>query len=326
MTPRPSAESIHLRDMVGIALRGWPTVLVSTVLTVVLVTVWMAIVDPKYTAQMTIAPTGTDPSQNLGALSAVASFAGIGNMVSEDVPRYERFQQILFTRLLAERLDERHQIIRRVFEDLWDAETETWLPPPGPLNKIKATVNPWFGLPAWSDPSDEELVEFLKEEVAIAQVGDTAMLQLSFSHEDPAFASAVLNWLHAEADTLLREEAREQALQQVAYARERLASVTVSDYRTMMLSLLGEEEKKLLLIEGAGPYAALVVDPATSSDQPTFPKPVIFLVAAVILGGSVGLALVFAWHAFFAPIPRAVEVEVGTAAPVEQIKRKRGAG
>lgn len=326
MAEHSDDDTIYVRDIVAIALRGWWVVLLTTALAVGLVSVWMSMVEQQFTAEMTVAPAGVNTGPNLGALSAVARFAGLGETTTEEVPKYIRFQQIISSTVLTERLQQRYQVMQRVFKDRWDPATRSWNAPSNPLDKIKAVVNPWFGLPAWSDPSAKTLVEYLREEVAVSEVGDTAMLKFSYSHNDPEFALSLLAWLHAEADEILREEAREAAKRQVTYAGERLASISVSDYRAMMLSVLAEEEKKLLLIEASGPYAALIVDPPTVSDQPTFPRPIVFLLAAVIAGGALGTVLVFAWHAFFAPIPRQTADTPGTAAPVEELPRDRETG
>ncbi len=324
VTSASKNDDLLVRDLITVALRGWWVIAAVTILAVILVSIWMSVVEPKYTAQMTIAPASSDLPQDLGALSAVASFAGLNPVIPEAVPKYVRFRQTLISTGLADRLEERHKVLHKVFEKRWDAAGETWLPPGGPFDRAKAVVNPLFGLPAWTEPSSETLVEFIKEEVAVAEIADTSMLTLSFSHEDREFAVALLTWLHNEADSLLREEARDIALRQISYATKRLSSITVSDYRNMMLALLAEEEKKLLLIEAAGPYAALIVDTPRVSTEPTFPKPVIFLIAAIVLGIAFGTVLVFGWHAFFAPIHQGVAFE-STVGSVEVAGTKRDA-
>ena len=63
--------------------------------------------------------------------------------------------------------------------------------------------------------------------MSILELGDAAMLKFSYSHKEPRLALGLLTWLYAEADVFLRGEVREAARRQVAYAAERLASISV---------------------------------------------------------------------------------------------------
>ncbi len=294
---RPFEQEISVRDLLLKIWRGkWIVIAVSVVI-VALVVTWMKITSPLYSASMVIAPAqGASDGGLSGALSrfgGLASLAGVDLPTDNAVSPFTEFTELITSSTLAQRLQERHGALQKVFEDSWDPEAGAWLPPAGPVAAIKGWIYDFFGMPAWSEPSAISLAEFLEEEIKIAEVQETGMMSVWFRHEDPQFALQLLRWIHEEGDAQIREHAKERTSRQIAYVEEKLRTVTTIEHRQLLVELLSSQEQRMMMIEVDLPYAARIIEAPRVTDQPIFPKPPLFLAVGIVSGFLIGVFVVF---------------------------------
>jgi uncharacterized protein involved in exopolysaccharide biosynthesis len=150
-----------------------------------------------------------------------------------------------------------------------------------------------FGLPNWTAPSTSRLADYLREEVAVSEFGSSGLREITFTHRDPEFALQLLRRLYAAADENLRQDALERSRQYIAYLELRLRSVAVAEHRAALGALLGDEERKRMLIEADVPFAARVVSPVGVSELPTQPKVIGTLIVALLAGLFLGVLIAF---------------------------------
>jgi uncharacterized protein involved in exopolysaccharide biosynthesis len=266
------------------------------------------VVTPRYGASAVIAPvaSASGESQNLAMLSGIASIAGLGTATPETISEFQKFEQILSSVRLAERLEERYGLLEEIFANEWDEATRSWHPPSGFISTARQTLREMFGLPAWEPPSPRRLAEYFAQNVQITEVDRTAIKKVSFQHPDRDFALRVLLILCKEADDMLREIARADITNTVEYLRSRMGDTDVVEYRASLTNLLSAQERMLMFINTNGAYAADFLDEPAASDVPVFPNVELFLVLAVLGGLFVGivLALMLDMAAEPAPMPR----------------------
>ncbi len=294
--PVAAQDEIALRDLF---LKVWwgKWIIVATMAVVVgLVTVWLKITEPVYTARMVIAPAGEAGGGMMGGLSQyldLASLAGIDLPSEQTLSGFDQFSELVTSVTVAERLKEKYGVLEIVFEESWDAQNKRWQAPQGIAGAVIGRVRTFFGLPAWTPPSSKALAEYLKEELRLTPVGATAMHVLAFDHKDPQFAVQFLRWIHREDDELIREQAQERTSRQLAYIESKLATVTVAEQRLSLVELLSAQEKRMMMITVDLPFAARIIEPPVASEAPTFPKPFLALALAIAGGLFVGFFLVF---------------------------------
>lgn len=130
----------------------------------------------------------------------------------------------------------------------------------------------------------EELSIYLMRHVRIDPLGATPLRRISYTHPDKEFASALLRKLHLVADQMIRRDRRRQSQSRIEYLQNALRKTTNPDHRKGITNLLMQQEHIQMLANLDEAYAAIVVEPASSSPKPTWPnKPLVWSVA-VFLG------------------------------------------
>jgi uncharacterized protein involved in exopolysaccharide biosynthesis len=89
----------------------------------------------------------------------------------------------------------------------------------------------------------------------------------------------------------MRQHDLERATADIGYLSQRLAGVTVEDYRKALVTNLVQQEKIRMLASAPPPYISDVLGRPMISARPVSPVPLAVLAAALILGGLVGLGI-----------------------------------
>lgn len=298
LEPAPPEGEIDLRDLVQQLWRGKWIICATTAAVFALVVTWMKLTDPLYTASAVIASATESGAGGLAGklshYSGLASLAGIDLPGEESVSPFTELMEIATSPTMAERLlEEQPELLQTIFEDDWDAESESWVGPGGPVAAVKAWVYGFLGQPSWTPPSANTLSEFLVEEIQISSVGTTGMKRVAFDHKDPKFAVLLLRQVGLTSDDIIRKRAQERTLREIAYIEDKLASVTTVEHRLSLVELLSEREQRMMMIQIDLPFAARVIEPAMASNTPTFPKPALFLALGIVCGLFLGVIATF---------------------------------
>lgn len=293
-----SDEQMTLREVFQRVWRGKWTVIITAMFFVAAVSIWMKSVSPLYTAKIVVAPASGGSSgmaARLSRYSGVAALAGIDLPADETVTPFSQFSEVITSPLVADRLAKKHGILPRVFKGAWtwNAESKSWTRKQGLLTPLKDWLRGFFNLPPRAEPSANALASILKQKLAIRLVKNSGMQLIQIRHKDPVFAANLLTWLHQESDNLIREEAEARTSRQIAYIDQKLRTVTAADHRRSLVELLLDQEKQMMMIQVDLPFAARIIEPAIASDDPTFPRPPLFLLVAGVGGLIIGVCLAF---------------------------------
>jgi uncharacterized protein involved in exopolysaccharide biosynthesis len=287
-------QQIALKDLLRALWRERLKILGAVFSAFVLGVVYLALATPKYTASVAVGSVEAQNSLDLGgALGQLSSLSGLGPGSVGSDQKFEIFIDILASNSVASRLADDTDLMQRIFKDEWDDDSRQWRPAQGLVATILRLPDRIFGLPNWSAPSASRLADYLRDEVAVSEFGNSGLREIAFTHADPEFALQLLGRLYAAADENLREDALERSRQYIAYLERRLRSVAVAEHRAALGALLGDEERKRMLIEADVPFAARIVSPVRVSELPTQPKVVGTLILAMLVGLFFGVALAF---------------------------------
>ena len=157
----------------------------------------------------------------------------------------------------------------------------------GALNIINQSARDKINTP-------EELAEYLDRYVRVDPLGATPLRRISYHHEDKEFAAALLRKLHLVADQMIRRDRRRQSQSRIEYLENALRKTTNPDHRKGITNLLMQQEHIQMLANLDEAYAAIIVEPASSSPKPAWPnKPLTWSVAALLglMFGYIGWAL-----------------------------------
>lgn len=139
--------------------------------------------------------------------------------------------------------------------------------------------------------SVDDLATYFRKKITIEPVGNTTLRRVVFDHPEPAFATALLNRLYRQADSLIRRDVAARAEGRVGYLKGMLEKTSHPDHRRVLTSLLMEQEHLLMMLAMEEPFAAIVVEQPSSSARPWWPRKSLIFAGFAFAGALVGFAL-----------------------------------
>ncbi len=134
----------------------------------------------------------------------------------------------------------------------------------------------------------EELSAYLEKKIRIQNLGATPLRKISYKHPDSDFAAAFLRKIHLVSDQLIRRDRRRQSESRIEYLNKTLQKTLNPDHRRGIANLLMQQEHIQMLANLDEAYAAIVVEPASSTPNPVWPNKVLFYGLFSFMGGFFG--------------------------------------
>ena len=237
-------------------------------------------------AILSAAPGSATASRSNNALSGAARLIGLGGGGGADSD-YNKFQALLTSSFLAERLAARPGFLQRMYPERWDAESKTWRQSSGPRAMLRAMLGRAPRKPPQAEDVRAYILGNLDQNLSI----QTALLTLRVTAENPEFARDLLVAVHRESDNILRDAARQRSQLRIRYLQKTLPSVEAIEQRQVLIQLLNQEEQTNMMIESDPNYAADIVDPSNVPPDPVSPVLTISLVASLMIGAFLGVLL-----------------------------------
>lgn len=253
-----------------------------------------AVAPVRYTVTMVVAPpVDIQPTANAGGRSlssAVASLTGGSVNLTEEAPLYERFLLLLTSYPVVEAVDARHQLMRQIYSEAWDANTQSWREPQTIRWWIMGGVNAIARLPGWREPTLKDLTEAVSEKVRIHIVAKGPVRKVVMETPNPQFGANLMNWLYVEAMRVMREQTRQRLDAQMAMILANLARTQNAEHRTALVQMIVALQRDQMLIADEIPVGAVMLQPPTASTQPSWPR----IDTLAIVFGTVGVLFGFA--------------------------------
>jgi uncharacterized protein involved in exopolysaccharide biosynthesis len=167
------------------------------------------------------------------------------------------------------------------------------------MSRVSATYKDLMGQPGWTPPSPYRLSQILGARLAREVTFDSNIQRISYRDSNPAFGIYLLTRATevADASITLRNQ-RRLALEQ-QYVESQLLKTQVTDYRAYLLNLMSQNEKQLMRLASARPYAFTLITPPYASDAPTSPAPTMYMIMGMMGGACFGVALALLRLLFF---------------------------
>ena len=138
------------------------------------------------------------------------------------------------------------------------------------------------------DWNAEELSAYLEKSIKVQNLGATPLRKIRYNHPDPVFAAAFLRKIHLVSDQLIRRDRRRQSESRIKYLQETLQKTMNPDHRRGIADLLMQQEHIQMLANLDEPYAAIVVESASTMPRPVWPNKSVMFLLSIIIGGIVG--------------------------------------
>lgn len=269
---------------------GWRTPIAFAIIFAVFTLITLAGSRPVYRVTMLIVPAPSDQGAqsimpNTGALSSLLGLGSGGDV------NFMRYQKLLSSPVVAQRLQDKYGMLQYVFAGSWDAKHKTWIR----HYTIRDYMLGWLlrlaNVPTWAPPDITALAHYLESQLVIMPATTSDIVTVSMDSGDVEFAKHVMLTTHEQANRVLRDQIARRARLQVAYLESKLAQTSVEDYRATLLAMLGNQQKMLMLAQTDASYAAEILSPPMASPTPIAPRPVLSLFVAILVGILTGLAV-----------------------------------
>jgi uncharacterized protein involved in exopolysaccharide biosynthesis len=273
-------------------IAGWRTPALLAAVAVVLAVVMLALSRPVYSVKMTVmpAPSAQSGIASGGTGSTITSLFNLG--ISQTNSDYVRYQRLIGSTIVAERLQRDYGLLQYVYADMWDKKNKRWIERRTWRNYVFGWLFAIAHVPMWTPPDIASLASYIDGAIIIKPSTQTDIVGLSMDSKDPAYARRILLLVNLEANEVLRNQVATRAKQKAAYLRNELNQVSVEDYRQALLALLSNEEKTLMFTETSHAFAAEILSPPTASAIPVSPRPIMSLFVAALIGILLGTTLV----------------------------------
>ncbi len=286
--------TIDLIPILKRAVRNWDFTILGFALFLILGLVIGVMRTPQYTVQVVIAPKAEPPGTYSSGGGGGGLMGGSGSMLlsalggSNSAPPsdFEQYRRLLISHATANIIAANPNIMHRLVPG-WDYETKSWRKPSGPLFWLRENARTMLGRPLWTPPGPNEAFEYLQHKLALTDELTGGFVDVSMSDPDPRFADEFIHFLHQATQQLVREDIKRDAVARIAYLSNSLQTVTQADQRAVLITLLGQEQQKLMMIEADKDLVAEVIDPAIIPKVPSSFSAII----VALLVGFLGLVL-----------------------------------
>ncbi|MEO0391951.1 MAG: hypothetical protein AAF213_01750 [Pseudomonadota bacterium] len=276
---------------------------------------WMRNTTPAFTATMVVGPTA-----QLGLAGRGMRVPNVNPTLSsnlselhtdERVSDFEHFRRIMTSAAILASITRDEAFMRRLMPDRWDADSRRWQVPEADddgrlTNWLRGTALPFTLAQPAAAPQGDSYVEvygadggylagWLKRQLLIRRVGETAMYSVSFRHVDREISLGLLKRLYERADRDLRREAKRRIDIQVAYLTTQMQRTDLASHRQAMSELLARELQTSLMLGVDLPFAADMIEPPEAARMADWPAPLPIAGVALLVGALLGFAIGFAW-------------------------------
>jgi uncharacterized protein involved in exopolysaccharide biosynthesis len=234
---------------------------------------------PIFRATVVMVPANTEGRDGLegalGQIGGLASLAGL-SLGSQGNDKEEALA-VLRSREFTERFIHDRNLMPILFATRWDAKEQRWRPgakPPTPAQGYKY---------------------FHGQVRSIVQDKKTGLVTVHVDWKDGALAAQWANELVARLNTEMRTRAIAHADASVGYLERELENTNVVTTREAINRLIESQIKSRMLANVTQEYAFRVVDPALApdADDPLWPNKPLLLAAGLLLGGVLGMLIVW---------------------------------
>lgn len=248
-----------------------------------------------YQANVLVAPANDDGgAQGLsGQLGGLASLAGIslgGGGSNQTVIAKE----VLQSRAFLSNFIRKHELAAPLkATTAWDIKSEQW-------QYDRELYNPDIGEWQVDDkgqsfaPTDWDLVKaFRGNHLSVSESKDTGMLTVSIKSQSPVAAKEWATKLIAGINEHMRREDVGTAEARIAYLEGKLSETNIAGMQQVFYQLIESETRTVMLANAQPEYVFKTVDPAVAPQEKSEPKRALIVVLAVMLGGMLGVFVVF---------------------------------
>jgi len=263
-------------DLIRLVVQLWkrkPLIFVISAGFAAVGVLYALLMTPVYRAEVVLIPNQTEQSGNLpSGLGGLASLTGISLGVSADTTEAVA---TLRSSVFAEEFIIEHDLLPVLFSDKWDSTNERW-----------------FGDDPEEWPDIRDGITYFTEEIRkVDEDAATGLVTLAIVWVDPEVAANWAEDLVRRINDRLRTRALEESERRLTYLNEQLKQANLVELRLSISHLIENEIQTVTLANAETEFAFKIIDPARVPKAPAAPKRILIILAAILLGGIIGVVV-----------------------------------
>jgi len=274
-------DEIDLKELISIFWRRRLVVLIFAVATALAALALALVLPKKYLASTLLVPVHANSAGLGGAGSLLSHYSGLASLVGISVPGSEKAEEsiaLLKSRLITERFLVNENLLPVLYKSRWNSVKHEWR---------KGTHVPTL----W-----EASQYFEKKLRHVTRDSKTGLVKLSIEWENPIQAAAWANALVRLTNDYAKHKAIATAKRDIAFLDAQAAKTPYVEERQGIFSIMQTELTKEMLAKGSKEYVLKVIDPAFAPENPKFPKPLLWTILGLFVGGAGGCIYVLIRH------------------------------
>ncbi|MEO9522531.1 MULTISPECIES: Wzz/FepE/Etk N-terminal domain-containing protein [Marinobacter] len=288
-------DEIDLRQLFAILWSGKWLIIAITFLFAV-GGVAYAIYQPNiYQSTVLMAPANDDNTMGgiSGQLGGLASLAGI-SLGSGRTNQTVIAKEVLRSRAFLADFIDRHNLAVPIMA------VEGWSRNPGNWQYNRNVYNPeteqWLQNEEGKNlrPTDWDLVKVFKNNhINISENQESGLVTLSVKSLSPEAARQWAEWLVQDINEHMRREDVVSAEARITYLEDKLNDTNIAGMQQIFYQLIESETRTVMLANAQQEYVFKTIDPAVVPQEPSEPKRALIAIIATLLGGMLGVFMVF---------------------------------
>ena len=297
---KQTSTEINLSDVIAVLREHRRALILAPVILVLCAIIYLHLADPEYSVTLKVTPTASATSTLPAGISGLAGLTGLSIPNANETVDFELYLEGLQSRETSAAVTKDVDLMQKLFAEEWSEDDNAWVEPTGLLRSVSTIIKAVFGAPNrdWEPPNAESVNEFLDEELRIVRDRSGPVVTIMIEHSRPEIAQALLTVLHEAVDSALRQKELDRTSAYVAYLKDQVASVSVTEYRQSLHDILAEQEKRRMVASSNLPFAAEPFGQPTISVRPTSPRPVLTVFSSLLFGTLLGIIAALSLHQF----------------------------
>lgn len=298
MTEFPSPSSnrspsfgLDIGQAAGTLRQNAGTLVIFAVVGALVALLYLHISSPIYKDQM-IVTTVQSSESNGSRLSGLASVAGLDIRGGNSQTQFQLYLESLTSHEVAEGIAADQAIMRQLFPDRWDPDSNTWKKPKigavgQAIRGVKSLLG-WYIVPPHT-PDADDVKRFLDTSLDVTtELRTPYIATVTLQTGSPELGRTLLTVLNKMTNDHLRQQAILRAHSYINYLTNQLQTVTQSDQRTAIVNALNEQEKYAMMANSDVAYAAEMLDRPYAPPTPSAPRPLTIYLKFMLLMVSLG--------------------------------------
>ncbi|MEC9040523.1 MAG: Wzz/FepE/Etk N-terminal domain-containing protein [Pseudomonadota bacterium] len=248
-----------------------------------------------YQANVLLAPANEEAGVRglSGQLGGLASLAGI-SLGSGGSNQTKIALEVLQSRAFLTSFIRRHNLeIPLMGIKAWDVKSKDWI---YNTEVYDPETGEWLKNEDGESykPTDWDLVKVFKTaHLSVSENKDSGMVTISVKNQSPPAAARWAEWLVADINEHMRRKEVAEAEARIAYLEAKLSETRIAGMQQVFYQLIESETRTVMLANAQQEYVFETVDPAVVPQEKSSPRRALIVILATMLGGMLGVFLVF---------------------------------